>query len=162
MAEHHLKKHGLSTTKIYHVFWGMLNRCYEKSNKAYEYYGGKGIKVCDEWNSFDKFLNFYNWAMENGYKEGLQLDRIDVNKDYSPENCRWVTPVENARNQGIRKDNTSGYKGINYDKAKKLWVARISYKGKRIYLGRRKKLDDAVKLRMEAERKYWGKDDDIV
>src|SRR5690625_110605 len=162
MTGHHLRKHGLSTTKIYHIFWGMLNRCYVETNPAYEYYGGKGIKVCEEWNNFDKFLNFYHWAMENGYKEGLQLDRIDVDEDYSPENCRWVTPVVNSRNQGIRKDNTSGCKGVNYDKRKKLRGVRISVEGKQIYIGRFKKLEDAIKARKQAEKQYWSKDEDIV
>lgn len=162
MSGHHLKKHGLATTKIYHIFWGMLNRCYKETNSAYEYYGGKGIKVCEEWNGFDKFMNFYEWAMGNGYKEGLQLDRIDNDKDYCPENCRWVTAEENARNQKVRKDNTSGYKGINFDKRKNLWAVRISANGKRLYVGRFKKLDDAVKARKEAEKKYWGKGEDIV
>lgn len=162
MKKHHLYKHGLSTTRIYRIFWGMLNRCYVKENPAYEYYGGKGIKVCEEWNGFDKFLNFYEWAITNGYEEGMQLDRIDVNQDYRPDNCRWVTPTENARNQGVRKDNTSGYKGVNYDKRKNLWVVRISVNGKRKYVGRFKKLEDAVKAREEAEKKYWSKDEDIV
>lgn len=162
MAGHHLKKHGLSTTKIYQIFWGMLNRCTKEDNNAYEYYGGKGIKVYEEWDNFDKFLNFYDWAMANGYEEGLQLDRIDNNKDYHPNNCRWVTPTENARNQEVRKDNTSGFKGVNRDKRKNLWAVRISVGGKRLYIGRFKKLEDAVNARREAEIKYWGKDDDIV
>lgn len=162
MGGHHLRKHGLSTTKIYHIFWGMLNRCYVKENRAYKYYGGKGIEVCEEWNNFDKFLNFYDWAMANGYEEGLQLDRIDVEKDYYPENCRWVTPTINSRNQGIRKDNTSGYKGVNYDKRKDLWAVRISVNGKRLYVGRFKKLEDAIEARKWAEKEYWNKDEDIV
>ncbi|MEV9640420.1 AP2 domain-containing protein [Mammaliicoccus sciuri] len=162
MSGHHLRKHGLSTTKIYQIFWGMLNRCYVKENRAYEYYGGKGIEVCEEWNNFDKFLNFYDWALANGYEEGLQLDRIDVEKDYHPENCRWVTPTINSRNQGIRIDNTSGYKGVNYDKRKNLWAVRISVNGKRLYVGRFKKLEDAIEARKWAEKEYWNKDEDIV
>lgn len=154
--EHHLEKHGLSTTRIYSIFWGMLNRCYVKENKAYNLYGHKGIEVCEEWRGFDNFMNFYNWATENGYEEHLQLDRIDYNGDYEPDNCRWVTATENARNQYIRKDNTSGVKGVNYDKRKNLWVARITVNGKRKYLGRRKSFDDAVNLRKEAEEKYWS------
>lgn len=133
----------------------MLNRCYFEENKAYELYGGRGIKVCEEWRGFDNFMNFYNWAMNNGYKEDLQLDRIDPNSDYGPNNCRWATATMNAQNQNIRKDNTSGVKGVNYDKRKNLWVARITVNGKRKYLGRRKKFEDAVKLRKDAEKKYW-------
>ena len=152
----HLRKHGLSRTKIYQTFWGMLNRCYYKDNKSYDLYGGKGIEVCKEWFGFDNFLNFYEWSMKNGYQDDLQLDRINPNGNYEPSNCRWVTPTDNARNQNIRKDNVSGVRGVNYDKRKNLWVARITVDGKRIYLGRRKKFEDAEKLRLEAEKKYWN------
>lgn len=148
--------HGYSRTKLYSTFWGMLNRCYIDTNKAYNLYGGRGIEVCEEWRGFDKFLNFYEWAYSNGYEEGLQLDRIDYDGNYSPENCRWVTPTENSRNQGVRKDNSSGVRGVNKKKNSNKWVARISVDGKRIYLGERSDFEEAVKLRKDAERKYWS------
>ena len=154
--------HNLSQTKIYQTFWGMLNRCYYVSNKAYQDYGGRGIIVCEEWRGFENFLNFYKWAISNGYQEGLQLDRIDSNGNYEPLNCRWVKTVTNCRNQRVRKDNTSGFKGINFDKKKNLWVARISVDKKRIYLGRFKDLSDAIKARKLAEEKYWNVNEDIV
>lgn len=92
------RKSGLSTTKLYQVLANAHRRCEDATNRGYPNYGARGIKVCKEW-SMENVGVFYEWAMENGYKEGLQLDRIDVNGDYCPENCRWVTIKENCRNR---------------------------------------------------------------
>lgn len=86
---------GLSTTSLYGVWRGMLDRCYNENSIAYKYYGLKDITVCEEWK---KSINFLNWALENGYNKGLTIDRIDSNKGYCPENCRWVTMKEQTRN----------------------------------------------------------------
>lgn len=90
-------KHNLSKTKIYGRFKSMMGRCQNKNNKRYKDYGGRGIKVCNSWK--ENFINFYNWSLLNGFKENLTLDRIDVNGDYCPENCRWVDYEEQNRNK---------------------------------------------------------------
>lgn len=91
------KPHGMSKTIIYHKWVGMKDRCYNKKSKQYNDYGGRGITVCADW--LNDFLSFYKWSIENGYKIGLSIDRIDVNKGYSPDNCRWITMPEQQRNK---------------------------------------------------------------
>lgn len=77
------------------IFAGMKQRCYNKNERSYKWYGAKGIKVCNEW--LDNPELFEKWAIENGYKDNLTIDRIDENKDYEPSNCRWKTLEQNAR-----------------------------------------------------------------
>ena len=90
-------KHGLSHTKLHRVWWGMIERCYHEDHKSFSDYGGRGITVCEEWRN--SFQVFHDWAIANGYKEGLCIDRIDCNGNYEPYNCRWVTQSQNARNR---------------------------------------------------------------
>ena len=94
VASHFNSTHGESKTKLYDVLQGIKSRCNDKTNT---HYGAKGISVCSEWNDF---LAFKSWAHITGYKVGLEIDRIDSNGDYEPNNCRWATPKENGRNKG--------------------------------------------------------------
>lgn len=90
-------KHNLSKTKLYKIWRGMKSRCNDKNHSKYKYYGEGGIKVCKEWA--DNFLIFYNWAMKNGYEEGLTIDRIDNDGNYFILNCRWCSAKKQANNK---------------------------------------------------------------
>lgn len=94
-------KHGKRYTKLYMVWDSMRSRCNTPTNKSYHYYGGRGISVCKEW---DDFKNFETWALKNGYKEGLSIDRINNDGNYEPPNCRWTTAHEQRINQRPRKN----------------------------------------------------------
>lgn len=110
-----LEKHGLSNSKIYHIWSAMKQRCYNKNEKNFHNYGGRGIKVCDEWlDKENGFRNFAKWMYSVGYDESKvgrnqSIDRIDVNGNYCPENCRLATQKEQANNQ--RRNIKITYKG---------------------------------------------------
>ena len=113
--------HGESKTRLYRIWAAMRRRCNNPNCDAYKWYGARGISVCREWNT--SFLAFRNWAYQNGYKENAKqeecsLDRIDGNKDYSPENCRWVTKTVQSRN--TRRNHLVEYQG------KKMTIAELA------------------------------------
>ena len=89
--------HGKCNTRLHTIWDKMKARCYNKNSTAYKNYGGRGIKVCQEW--LDDFMNFYNWSMNNGYQEGLTIDRIDSDSSYEPNNCRWTDRKTQNRNR---------------------------------------------------------------
>jgi len=99
-------KHKLSKTRIYRIWKGMKHRCYCPSSNGYELYGGRGVTVCNEWN---EFTPFYEWAKISGYQENLTIDRIDVNGNYEPSNCKWSTGKEQANNR--RNNHIITYNG---------------------------------------------------
>jgi len=86
-------RHGGRGTKLYRVWHGMLERCSDAKHISYKYYGGKGISVCDQWKDFPTFRE---WALKNGYKDGLSIDRNQSTLNYAPENCSWITRSENT------------------------------------------------------------------
>ena len=88
--------HGKSNTRLYYIYKHILARCFNKNDKRYRNYGGRGITICEEWKK--DFMNFYNWALNNGYKDNLTIDRIDVNGNYEPLNCKWSTIAEQNNN----------------------------------------------------------------
>jgi len=91
--------HHLSNTRLYRIYIGMKTRCYNSKSLSYKDYGGRGITICQEW--LDDFMNFYNWAKDNGYSDNLSIDRINVNGNYEPSNCRWATQEEQSNNTRI-------------------------------------------------------------
>jgi hypothetical protein len=92
-------KHGLSNHRLYRILKGMIRRCYNVKDEAYIHYGGRGISICDEWLGENGFITFYNWAMANGYKEHLTIDRINNDGNYEPGNCRWTTMDVQLKNR---------------------------------------------------------------
>jgi hypothetical protein len=96
-----VKKHGMSHTKLSRAWINMKSRCNSDHEAYYRWYKAKGIGVCSEWES--SFEAFMEWALENGYKEGLTLDRIKEDKGYQPDNCRWISRSENIGRAGRGK-----------------------------------------------------------
>jgi hypothetical protein len=101
---------GLARHPLRPVWGAMIDRCTNTRAKRYSDYGGRGITVCKEWK--DNFLNFYNWAITNGYAKGLQVDRVDNNKGYSPDNCRIASSTVNGRNK--RNNRVIEYNGESH------------------------------------------------
>lgn len=106
--------HNLAKTKLYFIWEGLKQRCLNPKNKAFRFYGARGITVCNEWQ--EDFCLFQKWALNNGYKEGLSIERINVNGNYEPENCKWIPTSEQYLN--TRKIQFIEYNGeintINY------------------------------------------------
>ena len=88
--------HGLSRHPLNRIWRAIRERCYDEKHISYKWYGAKGVTVCEEWRN--NFMSFYNWAICNGYKNGLLIDRIKNELGYSPNNCKWSTPLESSRN----------------------------------------------------------------
>lgn len=118
-------KHGLSNTKIYFVWKAMISRCYNKRNPNYKNYGKRGIEVFKDWH---ELKNFYQWAMNNGYDENLEIERIDNNGNYEPNNCKWATRKEQTRN--TRKNVNVEINGIIKTIAE--WAEENGYKNSTI------------------------------
>lgn len=119
--------------RLMKVFIHMKERCYNESDKRYKDWGGRGIKICQEWlNNPDSFIQ---WAIENGYGEGLTIDRVDNNGDYSPENCRWVTIAENNQNRRSTRYYTIDGETKNLTQWCKIYSADWSMVNKRLSMG---------------------------
>lgn len=143
--------------RLYHILYGMHQRCYFPQDVNYPTYGQRGIKIADEWYMFtddkmknkntEKINNFINWARNNGYKDGfdLTIDRIDPDKNYSPDNCRWLTKEAQASNTRSTKYSKTGYAGII--QLKTGWKAEITTEGKHVIIGTYPTLKEAVEAR---------------
>lgn len=100
-------EHGLSKTRLYSIYSGMKQRCYNPNNQHYQWYGGKGITICDDWLGDNGLQNFFDWSLSHGYNENLTIDRLDSNKGYSPDNCQWVTSSINSSKAHINNSKNS-------------------------------------------------------
>ena len=154
-------KHGASRLqnreRLYDVWCAMRRRCKGVNSQDYHNYGGRGIKICDEWDEYD---NFRKWAYENGYKDDAPkgectIDRIDVDGDYTPDNCRWVDASMQMFNKRRQKSKL-GIRGVYFRDRENKFCAMIVKNRKHIYLGSYERIEDAVTARKDAEMKYYG------
>ena len=124
--------HNLTNHRLYSIWNSMMQRCYNLKEKSYKDYGKRGIVVCNDWHNVENFIN----DMYPSFIEGLTLDRENPNGNYEKSNCRWANKTVQARNtQRLRKDNSSGYRGVSWHKRDLVWNVRISVDNKRIHLG---------------------------
>jgi hypothetical protein len=134
---------------LYKSFHAMHDRCENPNNTHYEFYGGRGIKVCERWSGLSGFANFIEDMGER--PKNFTLDRTDNSKGYSPENCRWASRKLQTENTRLSKLNKSGHKGISLFKKTNRWCASIYINGKKKHLGYFNSLDDAVEARKKAQ-----------
>ena len=99
-----------------------MKRCYDKSNVHYKYYGEKGVKICDEWKNVEIFIEY----AKKHYRPTLTIDRIDVDGNYEPSNCRWITKKQQSYNRGGNKKSISKYKGVTFSKKRQKYIAKIT------------------------------------
>lgn len=121
-------KYRKNNPRLYRIYTNMKTRCYNEINHNYPRYGGRGITICDEWKK--DFKAFLSWALENGYSENLTIDRIDVNGNYEPNNCRWSNAIEQANN----KRNTVFVEGMSLRRYCK--INHLNYKTAHGYISR--------------------------
>lgn len=145
-----MKTHRKSKTPVHNTWHNMKQRCLNKNHKNYKDYGKRGITVCEKWLTFEGF-----YEDMGDRPDGMTLDRIDNNKGYFKDNCRWATKKDQARNRRTPFNNTSNHVGVAFRKRYGKYYANIGVEGKRIHLGYFLNFEDAVKARKEAELKYW-------
>lgn len=149
------ENHGMRETPIYSAWTDMKTRCYNPKNSEYNNYGGRGIKVCERWRN--SFMAFYE---DMGPRPTPQhsIDRKDVNGNYEPGNCRWATRSQQNINRRIRKNNTSGYRGVCWHNAAGSWRAYIRVNHTRVHLGCFTTSEQAAYVRDQAAMQLHGED----
>jgi hypothetical protein len=144
-------KHGMYGTKTYNTWHSMKKRCKNKSEASFKHYGERGITVCEKWLTFEGF-----YEDMGDRPDGMTLDRIDNNKGYFKDNCRWASKTTQSSNKRTFKNNKLGIKGVFFHKASNKFAAHISIKGNQKHLGVYDTLEEAREVRLKAEKKYYN------
>ena len=118
-----------NSNRLYRIWTNMKSRCYNPNASRYERYGGRGIRVCQEW--LDDFMNFYNWAMVNGYSDDLSIDRVDTNGNYEPSNCRWGTSkMQNTNKECVPQYDINGIRFTQSETYEVFGVKRTTFQAR--------------------------------
>lgn len=125
--------HGGRSSKLYQIYTSMHTRCECATNRAYSHYGAQGISICADWGNF---TTFQEWALNNGYQDGLSIDRIDPYGNYTPQNCRWATRTIQSRNRRAFRGGSSQFIGVSWNAQTSKWNATICVNYKAIQIGR--------------------------
>lgn len=139
---HHYQMHGCSDSKLYGIWKSIKCRCYNKNRQCYHNYGDRGINICDDW--LHDFIAFHDWAVDNGYKEGLTIDRIDNNKGYSPDNCQWVDVA--TQNRNTRRTINFTYQGETHCLKDWCEIFNLNYGTVKSRVQRGWSIDEALEL----------------
>lgn len=142
------ESHGMSSARLYSIWTNMKSRCYNENVECYNHYGGKGVVVCDEWLTFEGFIE----TIPEGYSDNLELDRIDPNGNYEYSNCRWVNRSLQCFNKRDLLD-----KGVSYHQRDDLWKANISKDGRRFVKYFKQKID-AINWRLNKIKELYGEE----
>ena len=134
--------HHSSGTRLYNIWCNIKGRCKNSSHRDYCNYGGRGISLCKEWDN--SFETFRDWAYNNGYSDTLSIDRINVDGNYEPTNCRWTDSYTQNSNKRLNSCNKTGYSGIDFRENEKKYVVRKTIRGTRYYIGYFNTLEEAV------------------
>lgn len=146
------KRHGMYGTRPYQIWYAMWQRCTDVNQESFKYYGERGISICDKWKSFYGF-----WEdMQQGYADNLSIDRVDVDKNYSKENCRWATDSVQAYNKRFSKLNKSGKTGVHWDNKSNKWRVKFTKDSVVHEPSLHLYLWDAIVERQRLEMLHWG------
>lgn len=150
MIKNRSENYPYTNHRLYSIWGDMKKRCYNKNSRAYKWYGDRGIRICQDW--LDRFLNFYNWAIANGYSDDLTIERLNPTKNYDPLNCTWIPWSEQNNNKGNSRFII--YKGVNMTVGQAAKIYGIDYHTLIGRLNREWSVSDAIEIKPSKIRRY--------